>query len=74
MLTEAQMGLANVKLDAAEIAELKKYTKEKTGQKAVEKALIYFLRDAKQRNILNVLKDIDIRPNYDPLKLRNYER
>lgn len=68
------MRFANVKLRTEEIEEIKKYTNENTGQKAVRKALLYFLREAKQRNILNVLKTIKIHPNYDPLKLRQYER
>ncbi len=68
------MAQANIKLSTKEIEELKKYTQEKTGQKAVEKALVYFLRDAKQRNILKVLKAIKIRRNYNPITLRDYER
>lgn len=68
------MGEANIKLTTSELEELKKYTQEKTGQKAVKKAILYFLRDAKQRNILKVLKQIKIKPKYNPLKLRQYER
>ena len=68
------MGKANIKLTSDELEELKLYTKEKTGQKAVEKALLYFLREAKQRNILKILEEIDVKPNYNPLKLRRYER
>lgn len=68
------MGLANLKLTTEEIEELKKFTQEKTGQKAIKKVIIYYLRDAKQRNILKTLKNIKISPNYNPLKLRSYER
>lgn len=68
------MGLANIKIPTKEIEELKKYTEESTGQKAVQKALVYFLREARQRRIVDVLKEVSFRPLFNPLKLRRNER
>lgn len=68
------MGLANIKIPTKELEELKEYTRENTGQKAVEKALVYFLKEAKQRRILDVLDGISFEKGFDPLKLRRHER
>lgn len=68
------MSVANIKISTKEIEELKEYTKETTGQKAVERALIYFLREARQRRILDVLEDVSFKKGFDPLKLRRHER
>ena len=68
------MGLANIKISTQELEELKKYTQEQTGQKAVEKALIYFLKEARQRQIIDVLKDVAFQKGFNPLKLRRNER
>lgn len=68
------MGVANIKIPTAEIQELKKYTEEKTGQKAVQKAILYFLREVRQRRIVEVLKNISFQKGFNPLKLRRGER
>ena len=68
------MAVANIKIPSKKIEELKKYTEEKTGQKAVQKAIVYFLQEAKQRQIVNVLKGVSFRKDFDPLKLRKHER
>ncbi|MBI5300443.1 MAG: hypothetical protein HY877_09180 [Deltaproteobacteria bacterium] len=68
------MGLANIKIPTKEIEELKKYTEESTGQKAVQKALVYFLREARQRRIVDVLKEVSFQQSFNPLKLRRNER
>lgn len=68
------MATANIKLSSEKIELLKKYTEENTGQKAVLKAVLYFLRDARQRNIINVLKEIKFDSDYDPVKARENER
>lgn len=69
------MGQANIKLPSKAIEELKKYTREQTGQGAVRKAIIYFLREARQRQIVDVLRNkINFQEGFDPLKLRRNER
>ncbi len=68
------MGVANIKIPSEMIQALECYTGEKTGQKAVQKALIYFLKEAKQRQITQVLRSISFRKGFDPLKLRDHER
>ena len=68
------MGVTNIKIPSQSIKELKKYTGEKTGQKAIQKALVYFIRDVKQRRIADVLREISFKRGFDPLKLRRHER
>lgn len=68
------MGVANIKIPSKTIQALERYTGEKTGQKAVQKALIYFLKEARQRQITQVLQSISFRKGFDPLKLRDHER
>ncbi len=68
------MSLANIKIPSKELRELQKITGEKTGQKAVYKALVYFIREARQRRIPQVLDSILFKKGFDPLKLRNHER
>lgn len=68
------MSLANIKIPTEEIEELKRHTEEKTGQKAVERALAFFLREARQHRIVDVLRQIKFRKGFDPLKLRHNER
>lgn len=68
------MGVANIKIPSKMIQALERYTGEKTGQKAVQNALIYFLKEAKQRQITQVLQSISFRKGFDPLKLRSHER
>ena len=68
------MGLANIKIPTKEIEELKKYTEENTGQKAVQRAIIYFLKEARQRRIVDVLKEVSFQKGFNPLKLRQNER
>ena len=68
------MGLANIKIKTQDIKELKKYTEENTGQKAVESALVYFLKEARQRRIVDVLKGVSFQKGFNPLKLRRHER
>lgn len=66
--------MANIKIATSEIKEIKKFTGEATGQKAVQKALLYFLKEARQRRILEDLKSISFKKGFDPLKLRRNER
>ena len=69
------MGQANIKIPSKEVEEVKKYTQEKTGQKAVRKAIIYFLKEARQRQIVDILQDkVSFQKGFDPLKLRHNER
>lgn len=68
------MSTANIKLTSDRLKELKKLTGERTGQKAVEKALLYFLREAKQRKIINVLEKVSFQNNFNPLRIRKNER
>jgi len=68
------MAVANIKIKTEDLEELKKYTQESTGQKAVQKALVHFLREAKQRRVLDVLKEVSFEPDFDPLRLRRHER
>lgn len=68
------MSISNIKLSSDEIRDLKKYTKEKTGQKAVQKAILYFLKEARQRRISKVLESIKFDRHFDPIKLRRHER
>ena len=68
------MGLANIKLTSEEIRKLQKYTGEKTGQKAVHTALVYFLKEARQRRITKIMSKISFHKGFDPLKLRSHER
>lgn len=68
------MGTANIKISSSEVKLLKRATGEKTGQKAVQKALVYFLRDARQRRITRVLYSISFKKGFDPLTLRENER
>ena len=68
------MRVANIKIPTEKLEELKVYTEETTGQKAVEKALVYFLREAKQRQIIKVLRETSFRAGFNPLKLRHNER
>jgi hypothetical protein len=68
------MQVANIKIPSKEIRELKKITGEKTGQKAVQKAMVYFMREARQRRIVQVLDFISFKKGFDPLKLRSHER
>jgi len=68
------MGIANIKIPSEEISELRCHTGEKTGQKAVQKALIYYLKEARQRRIVKALQDVSFLRGFNPLKLRRYER
>ena len=68
------MSTANIKLSSKTIESLKKITGEATGNKAVQKAIWYFIREAKQRNVLKTLESISFDKNYDPLDLRRNER
>lgn len=65
---------ANIKLPSSSIEELKRLTREATGQKAVEQAIIYFIREARQRDILEFLKERRFDDEFDPLELRGRER
>lgn len=65
---------ANIKLASRAIEELKRVTGERTSQKAVYMAVLYFLREARQRRIAKTLAGISFRMGYDPLKLRRRER
>lgn len=68
------MSYSNIKIESSEIRELKQATGEKTGQKAILKAIRYFLRESKQRNIPKMLEEISFEEGFDPLKLRKHER
>lgn len=68
------MGLANIKLPTEMLGRLKRYTGEKTGQRAVQKAILYFLKEARQRRIAKVLSSISFQKGFHPLKLRTHER
>lgn len=68
------MSVANIKIPSKEVRELQKITGEKTGQKAVQKALVYFIREARQRRIPQILDSISFKKGFDPLKLRSHER
>ncbi len=68
------MSQANIKIRTQQIQELKKITGENTGQKAVEKALLYYLKDAKQRRIIDVLDQVEFVEGFDPLVNRRNEK
>lgn len=68
------MSYANIKIASSQIQELKRLTGEETGQKAILKAVRYFVREAKQRNIPMVLEEISFYEGFDPLKMRKNER
>lgn len=68
------MGLANIKISSDKIGDLRRHTGEKTGQKAVQKAIVYFLKEARQRRITEILQRTSFRRGFDPLKLRRHER
>lgn len=68
------MSVANIKIKTKDVEELKKLTRESTGQKAVQKAIVYFLREVRQRQIVDVLDKISFRQDFNPLKLRRNER
>jgi len=65
---------ANIKLESTLLDELKALTEEQTGQRAVNKALIYFIREARQRDLLKFLSGQTFRADFDPLALRADER
>lgn len=68
------MARANIKLTSGLLRRLKRYTGEVTGQKAVQTALLYFLKEARQRRLTKVLQTISFRKGFDPLRLRAHER
>ena len=68
------MATANIKLASTSLEELKRHTGEATGQKAVQKALLYFLTEARQRRITKVLEKVSFQRGFDPLKSRQRER
>jgi len=68
------MGAANIKLPSEQLAELKELTQESTGQKAVQKAILYFLREARQRRITEVLRGVRFDRRLDPARLRRRDR
>ncbi|OGQ36623.1 MAG: hypothetical protein A3F16_00870 [Deltaproteobacteria bacterium RIFCSPHIGHO2_12_FULL_43_9] len=68
------MGNANIKIATDEIKKLKSLTGEKTGQKAVNKALKFFFRAARQRNAIKLLQEIEFHKGFNPLRLRRHDR
>ena len=68
------MSNANIKIASGEIKKLKSLTGEKTGQKAVNKALKFFFRAAKQRKIIKLLQEVEFHKGFNPLRLRRYDR
>ena len=68
------MSYSNIKVESSDIKELKRITGENTGQKAILKAIHYFLREAKQRHAPQALEEISFQEGFDPLKLRKNER
>ena len=65
---------ANIKLPSKTLGELKRLTGEATGQKAAEQAILYFLQEARQRDILEFLKSPRFRDGFDPIALRKHDR
>ena len=68
------MAVANIKLPSEKVDELRRQTGEKTGQKAVQQAVLYYLKEAQQRRITRILQQISFRKGFDPLKSRRHER
>ncbi len=68
------MSVANIKVDSTLLTELRRVTGEQTGQRAVFKALAYFLKEARQRRITDVLQSVAFDKKFDPLVLRRNER
>jgi hypothetical protein len=68
------VSVANIKISSKEIKEIQQYTGEKTGQKAVRKALLYFIQEARQRRVTQILEKISFKKGFDPIKLRHHER
>jgi hypothetical protein len=68
------MPLVNIKLESNDVKKLKMMTQEKTGRKAVKKAILYLMRDVRQRKILDVLNQISFDSRYDPWSLRKNDR
>ncbi|MBI3541116.1 MAG: hypothetical protein HY073_03140 [Deltaproteobacteria bacterium] len=68
------MSIANIKLPTEEINLLCQYTGQKTGQKAVQTALLYYLKEARQRRISQILPKISFHKGFNPLRLRRRER
>lgn len=65
---------ANIKISSDELKELKQATREPTGQKAVQKAIVYFLREARQRDLVEFLSGGRFKEGYNPKDLRDNER
>lgn len=65
---------ANIKLDSDSLAELMELTCEATGKKAVEKAMLYYIQHARQKDILNFLKSPRFKKNFNPSVSRQKER
>ena len=72
--TKSKKAVANIKIKSLTIEELKKLTQQATGQGAVEKALIYFMREARQRDLIKFLSGQRFAPDFDPLALRSDDR
>lgn len=72
--TKVKKTVANIKIESITIEELKKFTKQATGQRAVEKALIYFMREARQRDLIKFLSGQRFATDFDPLSLRSNDR
>lgn len=66
--------LANIKIKSTMLKELKALTGQKTGQGATEQALIYFIREARQRDILKYLSTRRFDDNFNPVELRSRAR
>lgn len=66
------MSFANFKIESKAVKELQRYTGEKTGQKTIQKALSYFIKEARQRRITQLLEKVRFKKDFDPLKLRNH--
>lgn len=68
------MAFANIKIKSDELQSLKKITGEPTGQKAVGRAILYYMKEARQRKIVKVLQSVSFAKGFNPLKLRSHER
>lgn len=68
------MSTANIKISSQTLKQLKEITGEKTGQKAIQKALEFLFNAAKQRNIIELLRRIEFQKGFNPLKLRRRDR
>lgn len=68
------MSKSNIKLSSLLVKHLKSLTNEVTAQKAVESALESYVQLKKRQGILDVLREVKFKPDYNPLQLRRNDR